>query len=269
MSLPIAIQLYSLRNTMQNDVEGTLKELKEMGYDGVELAGLYGKTAEELRALCDEIGLVPISLHAGFPHILDELDTHIENAVALGVRYVGISWLDRDRHKGGSQHDGVYEAIKEISARFREKGITLLYHNHNFEFCEFEGKRLYDWLFDAMTPEELQPEIDVAWMELEIGETEEYLRKFKGRCDLVHVKSYYVKEGFDAVSHSPDGVKPRETFGFCNFERGRLDVGAIVEAAVEAGAKWLVVEQDTPDADIAELESAKINIDFLKSIDKR
>ena len=182
MSLPIAIQLYSVRDTMQKDPEGTLISLKEMGYSAVEFAGLYGKTAQEMRELCDRVGLIPISSHIGFPSICDELERHIEESVALGVKYVGISYMHTDFHIGGLSHDGVYDSIKEISARFREKGITLLYHNHSFEMCEYEGKRLYEWLFDAMTPEELQPEIDTGWIDVEVGEAEKYIRKFKDRC---------------------------------------------------------------------------------------
>ena len=266
MKLPIAIQLYSLRNTMSEDIEKTLYALKEMGYDGVEFAGLYGKEPQELRALCEKVGLVPLSSHIGYPWIAEELERHVEESVALGVKYVGISYMHRDFHKGGEKHEGVYDTLKYISKEFSDRGIKLLYHNHNFEFCEFENKRLYDWLFEAMTPEELQPELDSAWVDLEISEAEKYIRSFKGRFDLVHIKSYYAKDGFDVLVHSPDEQKPRDTFDFCNFERGILDVSAIVKASIESGAKWLVVEQDRMDEGLTELESAKINIDFLKSI---
>ena len=266
MSLPIAIQLYSVRDAMQKDPEGTLISLKEMGYSAVEFAGFYGRTAQEMHKLCDRIGLIPISSHIGFPSIRDELDRHIEESVALGVKYVGISYMHTDYHIGGASHEGVYESIKEISARFREKGITLLYHNHSFEMCEYEGKRLYEWLFESMTPEELQPEIDTGWIDVEVGEAEKYIRSFKNRCDLVHLKSYYGKEGYDDLVHSTNEIKPREFYYFCNFECGRLDVPAIVKAAEESGAKWIVVEQDRPDPDLSELESARINIEFLKNI---
>lgn len=266
MALPIAIQLYSLRNTVSNDVEGTLMALKEMGYDGVEFAGLYGKNAKEIRAICERVGLVPISSHIVFPNIYDELDKHINDSVSLGVKYVAISYLHRDYHKGGESHEGVYDKIKQISARFREKGITLLYHNHSFEMCEFEGKRLHEWLFEAMTENELQPELDTGWIEVELGEAEQYIRKFKNRCDLVHVKSYYGKDGYDDLVHSPDEIKQRDKYDFCNFKRGRLDVGAIVRASEESGAKWLIVEQDRPEPDHTELDSARININVLRSL---
>ena len=266
MKLPIAIQLFSLRDTMSSDVEGTLAAIKKLGYDGVEFAGFYGMPASELRDICERVGLVPLSLHIEYPHINENFERFVEDCVALGVKYVGISRMMREFHKGGEKHEGVYDSIKQISARLRENGIKLLYHNHSFEFCEFEGKRLHDWLFEAMTPEELQPELDTAWIDLEIGEAEKYIRRYKDRCDVVHIKSYYAKEGFDELVHNPDEQKPRNTFDFCNYKRGRVDVNAVARAAVESGAKWIVVEQDRADEGLTELEAAKINIEFLKGI---
>ena len=266
MNLPIAIQLYSVRNIIKDDVEGTLRALKNMGYDGVEFAGLCDKTAEELRDICKDVGLIPISAHATYPVLRDETEKKLEECVTLGCSYFAISYMGPECHMGGEEHEGVYEKIKEISAKFAERGIKLLYHNHSFEMCEFEGKRRYEWLFEAMDENELQPEIDTAWIELEVGEAESYIRKFKNRCDIVHIKSYYAKDGFDDLVHSPNEPKPRDTFDFCNYEKGRLDVASVVKAAVESGAKWLVVEQDRPDIDLSELESAKINIDYLRNL---
>lgn len=266
MKLPIAIQLFSVRDAASEDIEGTLKALKEMGYSGVEFAGLYGKKPEEIRAMCEKIGLVPLSAHVPYVQLRDNMDEKIDECVALGCKYVAISTMHREFHKGGEEHEGVYDNLKKISARLREHGIQFLYHNHSYEMIEYEGKRLYEWLFESMDEGELQPEIDTAWMELEVGEAESYLRKFKNRCDLVHIKNFYGKEGYDELVHSPELQKPRGAFDFCNFERGRLDVLPIARTAIESGAKWLVVEQDNRDPDLTELESAKINIDVLKKL---
>ncbi|MBQ4135468.1 MAG: sugar phosphate isomerase/epimerase [Clostridia bacterium] len=266
MNLPIAIQLFSLRNTFPNDIEGTLQALKDMGYDGVEFAGFHGRSARELREICERIGIIPISVHITYPELCEKIDERIEEYSELGCKYVAIASMHREFHKGGEKHEGVYENIKKMSKRFRDRGMTLVYHNHGYEMCEYEGKRLHEWLFENMTEEELQPEIDTGWIELEVGEAERYIRKFKGRCDLVHVKSYYGHEGYDELVHSPDEIKPRHMYDFCNYEVGRLDVPAIARAAVESGAKWLIVEQDRPEPDHTELDSARININVLRSL---
>ena len=267
MKLPIAVQLYSLRESMQNDAEGTLIALKNMGYDGVEFAGFYGKSAKELRDICDRIGLVPLSAHMVYSEMRDNIDARIEDFVTLGLKYVVISYMQLEFHKGGIDHEGVYENIKGISAKLRAKGIQLCYHNHNFELCETDGERVLDCLFDAMTDDELQSEIDTAWIELEVGEAEQYIRRFKNRCDLVHIKSYYTRDGFAELEHDPTCRKRRDTFEFCNFKKGVLDMPRIVNAAKESGAKWLVVEQDTKDPELTDLESAKINIDVLRALE--
>lgn len=267
MRLPIAIQLFSLRNTLPKDFEGTLKAIKEMGYDGVEFAGFYGRSGAELRKLCEEIGLIPISVHISYPELCEKIDSVIDEYAALGCKYVAISSMHREYHIGGEKNEGVYENLKAFSKRFAELGMKLLYHNHSFEMCEHEGKRLHDWLFEIMSPDELQPELDTAWIDLEVGEAEQYIRKFKDRCDLVHIKSYYAKEGFDSLVHSPDIHKERSTFDFCNYEVGRLDVPAVVQAAKESGAKWLVVEQDRPEEELTELDSARVNVEFLRSLE--
>lgn len=266
MKLPIAIQLYSLRESTSADVEGTLRALKEMGYDGVELAGFYGKSASELRKLCESVGLIPVSAHFGYVDLVENIDSYVDYLYELGCGYAAIASMPREFHKGGEKHEGAYETVKRISAKFKAHGIQLVYHNHNYEMCEYEGKRLYDWLFENMSEEELQPEIDTAWFELEVGEAEQYIRKFKNRCDLVHIKSYYAKEGFDELVHSPETPKRRNSFDFCNYSRGRVDVARMARAAEESGAKWIVVEQDRADDGLSELESAKINVEFLKAL---
>ena len=70
MALPVAIQLYSLRDEMDKDFKGTLEKVKEMGYDGVEFAGLYDHKPEEIKALVDELGLIPISAHGEMKSVL-------------------------------------------------------------------------------------------------------------------------------------------------------------------------------------------------------
>ena len=78
MSLPIAIQLYLVEKEIQKDFRGTLEKVKAMGYDGVEFAGLFDHSAEEVKAICDEIGLIPMSAHIGYQEYVDDLEDEIE-----------------------------------------------------------------------------------------------------------------------------------------------------------------------------------------------
>jgi sugar phosphate isomerase/epimerase len=266
MPLPVAVQIYSVRDDAARDLRGTLEAIKGMGYDGVEFAGLYGYAPADIKRMCEDIGLVPISAHVPYVDMVNDACGVLSQYAEIGCSYVAVPYLMPEHRPDSDAFPEVVDNIGKIALVAKELGIQLLYHNHNFEMVECDGKRRYDWLFETMGEDELQPEIDTGWIELEVGEAEQYIRKFKNRCDLVHIKSYYAKDGFDGIAHSPDTTKPRETFDFCNYERGRLDVLAIVKASLESGAKWLVVEQDRPDVGLSELESAKINIDYLKKL---
>ena len=154
MALPVAIQLYSLRDEMAKDFEGTLKAVKEMGYDGVEFAGLYDHDPKEVKAMCDELGLVPISAHVttdeylcdegGVPAVLDRWQT-------VGVKYVVIPYLVEDRRPGAARWKGedvknpTYDLMKAVGEGAIERGMQLLYHNHDFEFKnKVDGKYMLE-----------------------------------------------------------------------------------------------------------------------------
>ena len=84
--MKLAIQLYSVRDEMEKDLFGTLKRVKEMGYDGCEFAGLYGKDAEEINKACCELGLVPISAHVAYQDIIPDIKKAVDTYKTLGVK---------------------------------------------------------------------------------------------------------------------------------------------------------------------------------------
>ena len=88
MKLPIAIQLYSVRDDMEKDFIGTIKKVKELGYEGVEFAGLFGKTGVEVKAICDEIGIVPVSAHVPYYDMLENPDAWLGNRPEWRESYV-------------------------------------------------------------------------------------------------------------------------------------------------------------------------------------
>ena len=97
---PIAIQLFSVRGDLEKDFEGTLKQIKALGYDGVEFAGLYGKAPAEVKALCESIGLVPISAHVPFVDMMADPEKVLGDYAAIGCRYVAIPYLTEEYRPG-------------------------------------------------------------------------------------------------------------------------------------------------------------------------
>ena len=98
---PIGLQLYSVRGDMEQDFKGTLQKVKDMGYDGVEFAGLFGNSPEQVNAWCKEIGLNPISAHVPLADMLADIDKVIADYKAVGCEYIVVPYVTEERRPGG------------------------------------------------------------------------------------------------------------------------------------------------------------------------
>ena len=283
MALPVAIQLYSLRDEMAKDFKGTLKAVKEMGYDGVEFAGLYDHDPKEVKAMCDELGLVPISAHVttdeylcdegGVPAVLDRWQT-------VGVKYVVIPYLVEDRRPGAARWKGedvknpTYDLMKAVGEGAIERGMQLLYHNHDFEFKnKVDGKYMLEVLYDSFTPELLASELDTCWVNVGGEVPADYIKKFTGRAPVVHLKDFHMTGSLPKHLYALIGIDEEEsqaeenTFEFRPVGHGLQDMPAILASSIEAGAKWVVVEQDDPTPGTTPLECAAKSISYLKGLE--
>lgn len=231
MNLPIAAQVFSVREEAAADFDKTMQQLADMGYDGVELAGLYGKPAKEIRASLEKAGLQAISAHVPMVEFEQDLDKTVETYKEIGCKYVAIPYLDKERWYGGSRYQDTLDSIVKISEKCREAGMVLLYHNHNFEFEKTaEGGYQLDALYETIPADVLQTELDLCWVKVGGADPVTYLNKYKGRCPLVHVKDFIRKDGEVVLVAVGDG---------------EVSADAVVPAAVESGANWLVIEQDS------------------------
>ncbi len=280
MALPVAIQLYSLRDEMDKDFKGTLEKVKEMGYDGVEFAGLYDHKPEEIKAMVDELGLVPISAHVTTDDYIccdGGVDEVLDTYKTIGCKYVAIPYLVEERRPDGykwrasDKYVGTYELMKEIAAGCKKRGMQLLYHNHDFEFKnKIDGKYMLEVLYDSFTPEELASELDTCWVNIGGEIPAEYIKKFKDRAPVVHLKDFYMTGSLPSHLYALIGIdeeeseKAENTFEFRPVGHGMQDMPAILASATEAGAEWVVVEQDDPSEGTTPLECAAKSIKYLK-----
>lgn len=231
MKLPVAAQIYSVREQAEADFGGTMQQLADMGYDGVELAGLYGKSAGEIRACLDQAGLQAISAHVPMSDFEGDLDKTVQDYKEIGCQYVAIPYLDKERWYGGSRFQDTLDMIAKIAGKCREAGMELLYHNHNFEFEKTaEGGYQLDAFYDAIPAEQLKTELDLCWVKAGGADPVSCLQKYSGRCPIVHVKDFIRKDGEVVLVAVGDG---------------EVGVEKVVPAAVECEARWLVIEQDT------------------------
>ena len=152
MKLPIAIQLYSVRDDMEKDFYGTVKKVKELGYEGVEFAGLFGKSGVEVKAICDEIGVVPVSAHVPYYDMLENPEAVLKDYKDMGCKYVVVPYLTEECRPGTDGWEATVAGIGKIGAAAKEMGLQLLYHNHDFEFLKIDG----EYALDIFTTQFLQ-----------------------------------------------------------------------------------------------------------------
>lgn len=265
--MKIAIQLYSLRDEMVKDFEGTLKKVSEMGYEGVEFAGTLGQPPSEIKKLCDDLNLVPISAHIPFVDMMNN-EGVLEYYKEIGCEYVVIPYLTEEYRPDGEKFGELIEGAKKLSKKAEELGLTLCYHNHDFEFVKIGQEYALDYIYRQVP--QLSTQIDTCWSTVAGVDTCKYLEKYTGRVKIVHLKDFTGTKSENMYKLiGIDDDKKQETDG--NFEFRPLGMGtqnfpAIIEASEKAGASWVVYEMDDPSMGKTPLECAKISIDYLKTI---
>ena len=271
MALPIALQLYSVRHEMKSDLPATLKKVKEMGYDGVEFAGTFGFDPAALNALCAEIGLVPISAHVPAEEMMKDAEATFKKYATIGTRFVAIPYLVEEYRPGAEKFGEMLEYIKNFGAVAKKYGMQLLYHNHDFEFVKLEdGTYGLDKIYKEVDADLLQTELDTCWVNVGGEDPANFVRKYAGRAPVVHLKDFVGEKSahmYELIGiKSENAGKQPEAFAFRPVGYGKQDFPAILAAAKDAGAEWVVVEQDSPTMGLTELESAEKSIQYLKSL---
>ena len=247
--VPVAYQLYSAREQASKDLLSVLWTLRNMGYDGVEFAGFYGHTAEEIRNMLAETGLKAISSHVAINLIEEDMKGVIDFHKAIGCPYIAIPYLPAERRAGMPGFAGALRTIWMFGCLCRDNGIQLLYHNHDFEFDKISGMYMIDFLYEIMTPEILQTEFDTCWVRYAGEDPCAYLRKYAGRTPIVHLKDYVGRrEGsgtpYGLLGEAEAKQNAGTPFEFRPYGYGCQNAAAVAEAALEAGAQWVIIEQD-------------------------
>lgn len=248
----VALQLYSVRDKMAEDMDKTLEAVKKAGYDYVEFAGFFDKSAEEVKSLLDKHGLTCVSVHQGYEVFLEEPEKYVDYLKTIGAKFCAIPWMGKDKHKGSDVFEKTVEEISKVEKLLRDNGIQMLYHNHDFEFDKYEGKFLNDWLLEAIPG--IQPQIDTCWVHYAGYNPSEYLAKYAGRAQVLHLKDFDCKNlGAGPVYALIDNngkemkkeSKEEAGFEFRVLGEGRQNFEEILATAEKAGVDIVVVEQDS------------------------
>lgn len=263
----IALQLYSVCDELQQDFYKTLKKVKEMGYSGVEFAGLFEHDPMEVKAWCAEFGLNPISAHVPLTELTEDLEATIDCYARIGCKYVVIPYLPESDRYGCDGFQAMMEHIPAIGEALSRRGMVLQYHNHDFEFVSAGGEYVLDYMYRTVGPDRLQTQLDTCWINVAGEDPVKYLKKYAGRTPTVHLKDFagqrsekmYALIGLNDDQKEATGGE----FEFRPLGKGLQNIPAIVEAATAGGAEWFIVEQDRPSMGLSAMECAKVSIDYL------
>ncbi|MCQ6559799.1 sugar phosphate isomerase/epimerase family protein [Paenibacillus mendelii] len=227
----IGLQLYTLRDETAVDFAGTLRKVAELGYEGVEFAGYGGLSATEMQELLKETGLKAVGSHVGLDRLRADLQGEIDYLKAIGGRYIICPWVsetERDRVEDWEKH---IEFWKHVGAEVRKQGLTFAYHNHDFEFhLQLNGEYVFDAIYSASAPEEIQVEMDVCWVQFAGQDPIAYIQKYAGRLPLLHLKDFNKDLNGQMVT--------------LELGQGVVQLKDVIAAASEANVEWLLVEQD-------------------------
>lgn len=247
---------------LETDPWGTLERVAEIGYEGIEgtagVASRAGIAMEEAKEKLDGLGLASVAQGGVFRQGDDErLGQAVRDAHASGARHVVTYWAPCESRDQVLQ---LAELLGSFGARCREEGLGFRYHNHNHEFAAFDGEYGLDILMANTDARNVQVEMDVAWVTYGGEHPSTMIRKYAGRCPILHMKDLVVvPNGGDTAN---DG---REETQFTEVGTGVVDMAGAVVAARECGVEWLVVEQDRM-RDLSPMDSVRVSYENLKGI---
>lgn len=270
-NLKVGLQLYSIRDKMESDMEAALRTVKEIGYDYVEFAGYFGKSAEQIRALLDKYGLKCVCVHQSLDFYEEKGVDGADYVKALGAEYTAIPWYQKEE---------LYENLDSILEKFGNMGkflldnqLKLLYHNHDFEYVKSGEELIIDKMYSTVDSKYLNPEFDTCWIKYAGYEPTEYLNAYAGRIDIVHIKDFYAEKMgggpvyalIDKDGKEIKNDKEENKFRFKPVGEGIQDVPAIIDASIKAGAQYIIVEQDQW-YDEDSIECARRSREYLKKL---
>lgn len=246
--VPVALQLYSVREACAADLPATLRAVKAMGYDGVEFAGFYDYSAADLKALLDEIGLRVAGSHTSITLLEgDAFEATVAYNRAIGNTRLIVPAIPRDRVESGrAGWEAVAQSLCEIQARCAAAGVECGFHNHAVEFEPVDGARPLDLIVNA-TPAEFIIQIDIGWSFKAGVDARDCFAKTPGRNRTVHVKAHSATNQTACVGE--DDVPWPEV---------------LQDAVATGGAEWFIVEHEHQEGD--PLASVKTCVEYLRSL---
>ncbi|MBF2638555.1 sugar phosphate isomerase/epimerase [Listeria welshimeri] len=227
MKAKIALQLWSVKEACEDDFFGTLEKVAEMGYDGVEFAGYYGKSASEIKTKLAELGLEVAGSHISKEMLEAKLEDVIVFERELGNKFIICPYADFETKQ---EWLSFAEKLREIAKTIQQAGMQFGYHNHAHELEKVDDAIILENLLGNVP--EMIAELDTYWIEYAGVGVIPFIEKYRNRVPLVHIK--------DKSKMSKESTIIGE---------GILDISGYVKTAIASGTKWLIIEQEAFEED--------------------
>jgi sugar phosphate isomerase/epimerase len=267
LDLPLGLELYSVREMLPTNYEGTLKQIAALGYREVEAAGFYNHSASQVKHAMQQAGLRCVSAHYSYEDLHTKLDQIVAFSKEIGLDYIV---CPGPGHKDASHHTKMHpgqataftledwrwnaEQFNKIGEKVHAAGLKFGYHNHTREFKKQDGVTPYDELMRLTDPSVVTMEMDCGWVIVGGGNPIELLRRYPTRISMLHVKDFKWTKSSDPESSPPPATE---------LGRGVIDYRPIFEAAARTGhIKHCFVEQE--EFDVPPFQSLKIDADYMR-----
>jgi sugar phosphate isomerase/epimerase len=249
----IGLQLYTVRDLLQQDFEGTIAEVARIGYREVEFAGYYQRAPEQIRALLDQHGLTAPSTHVGANALRQDFEGQVRTARAIGHTYLTVPAYRVPQ--GDDPVGGWRTAATEFNTfgrRCRDEGLRFAYHNHAWEFESLPGGTTpFDILVAETDPELVDFELDLYWAHHGGRDPIRLFEQYPGRFTMWHVKDM----------RDPQGSKEMVPVG-----EGAIDFGEIFARASRSGMRHFFVEHDNAGETVGSLNSIRTSFQHLRGL---
>ncbi|RDC65853.1 sugar phosphate isomerase/epimerase family protein [Adhaeribacter pallidiroseus] len=261
----IGLQLYSVKDVLEQDLKGTLQQLAKMGYKEVESypgskGHYYGLEPKEFAAMLNGLGLKLISSHFGSgtrdgkaeswhqATMLTRLDELAGKAAETGQKYLTCSWMDKSLRTSPDDLKRTADLFNSVGETCKKAGLQFAYHNHAFEFEKVGDSLIYDYMLENTDPKLVQWEMDIFWLVAGNYDPVTYFKKYPNRFPLGHVKDMDKQD------------KKKNT----EIGTGSIDYASILKEAKKYGMKHFIVEQESFTR--PSIESMKMNYTNLAGL---
>jgi sugar phosphate isomerase/epimerase len=244
------VQLYTVRDMIKTDFEGTLAKVAAIVYNEVEFAGYFDHQPKDIRAMLDRLHLTAPSEHVSYEVVQNKWPETLDAAHVVGHNFVVCPSIDEAERKKEVGYKKAAEVFNRAGEASKKAGIQFAYHNHSFEFqplADGGGKFGYDILLSETDPKLVKMEMDLCWITVAGQDPLTYFNHYPGRFPLVHVKDW---------TKGPDGKMGEKDGHMADVGSGAIDWKRLFAESKKAGIEHYFVENDEPTSPIEDLRTS-------------